>query len=77
MTHSLRAELPRMLDEHRAIRPGTKRLGDVAGAEGDAEAAQLARTLTLHAQSEEELFYPAAVLVGELVLRRMRDGRTP
>jgi hypothetical protein len=33
---------------------------------------KLAVTLTQHALSEEELFYPAAVLVGDLV--RARSG---
>lgn len=67
MTDSLRAELPRMLEEHVAIRAATARLADAARAEGHAEAAQLAAALALHARSEEELFYPAAVLVGDLV----------
>ena len=67
MTDSLRAELPRMLEEHKAIHAATLRLGQVARAEGDAAATRLADELALHAQSEEELFYPAAVLVGEVV----------
>lgn len=71
MTDSLRAELPRMLEEHRAIRAATLRLGDVARAEGNADVAELARKLALHAQSEEEMFYPAAVLVGDLVRARI------
>jgi len=72
MTDSLRAELPRMLEEHKVIRAATSRLGDVARAEGNTAAARLAEQLALHAQSEEELFYPAAVLVGDLVRARMR-----
>ena len=72
MNDSLRAELPRMLEEHKAIRAATIRLGDVARAEGNTAVAHLAEQLKLHAQSEEELFYPAAVLVGDLVRARMR-----
>jgi hypothetical protein len=72
MTDSLRAELPRMLEEHEAIRVATIRLGEVARAEGNAEVARLAEQLALHAQSEEDLFYPAAVLVGDLVRARIR-----
>jgi hypothetical protein len=67
MTDSLRAELPRMLQEHVAIHAATARLADAARAEGHAEAAELAATLALHAKGEEEIFYPAAVLVGDLV----------
>lgn len=74
MTDSLRAELPRMLQEHVAIRAATIKLGEVARAEGNASVAGLAEKLALHAQSEEEMFYPAAVLVGDLV--KARAART-
>lgn len=77
MTDSLRAELPRMLEEHRAIRSATLRLGGVARADGNEQVAHLASKLALHAQSEEELFYPAAVLVGDLVRSRMRTTSAP
>ena len=72
MSDTLKKELPRMLEEHKVIRAATSRLGDVARAEGNTAAARLAEQLALHAQSEEELFYPAAVLVGDLVRARMR-----
>ena len=72
MTDSLRAELPRMLEEHKAIHAATKQLGDAARAEKSVAVAHLAEKLALHAQSEEEVFYPAAILVGELVRARAR-----
>ena len=71
MTDSLRAELPRMLKEHVAIRAATLRLGEVARARGDSAVTRLAGKLALHARSEEEMFYPAAVLVGDLVRARV------
>ena len=74
MTDALRAELPRMLEEHAAIRAATMRLADVALAEGDVAVVRLAEKLALHALSEEELFYPAAVLVGDLVRARASLG---
>lgn len=70
MTDSLRAELPRMLEEHRAIRAATLRLGQAARTAGNAPVERLAEKLALHARSEEEIFYPAAVLVGDLVRAR-------
>lgn len=76
MTDALRAELPRMLDEHRAIRAATQRMAEVARAEGNADVEHLAVKLALHAQGEEELFYPAAILVGELVRARSVASRT-
>ena len=71
MTDSLRAELPRMLEEHVAIHAATARLGEVAREEGNTGVARLAEKLAMHAQGEEELFYPAAVLVGDLVRARL------
>jgi hypothetical protein len=76
MTDALRAELPRMLQEHVAIRAATMRLGEVARAEGNAPVAQLAEQLALHAKSEEEMFYPAAVLVGEIIRARAESRRS-
>ena len=70
MTDSLRAELPHMMAEHVAIRAATKRLERVAGGVGNTRAVRLARQLALHARNEEELLYPMAVLVGELVRLR-------
>lgn len=71
LTDSLKAELPRMLEEHVAIHAATTRLGEVARAEGNAAVAHLAEKLALHARGEEEVFYPAAILVGDLVRGRM------
>ena len=77
MTDALRAELPRMLSEHKAIRTATVRLGETAKAAGNAAVKDLAETLKAHAQSEEEIFYPAALLVGEFVRARSGTGTNP
>lgn len=74
MTDSLRAELPRMLQEHVAIHAATAKLGEVARAERNAPVERLAEQLALHAKGEEEMFYPAAVLVGDLVRARGKAG---
>lgn len=71
MTDSLEAELPKMLKEHEAIHAATTRLGEVARAAGNASVAHLADKLALHARGEEEVFYPAAILVGALVRARV------
>ena len=70
MTDSLRREMPQMLREHVAIRAATQRLGQAARAEGQSVAARLSEKLALHARSEEEVLYPAAILVGDLVRAR-------
>ena len=72
LTDSLRAELPRMLQEHQAIAAATARLAKAAAAAHNTSVARFADALALHARSEEEMFYPAALLVGELV--RARTG---
>ena len=71
MTDSLERELPRMLQEHRSIAAAVEKLRSAALAAGSEQWVRFAQQLTLHAQSEEEVYYPAAVLVGR-VLRR--DG---
>jgi hypothetical protein len=71
MTDSLAEELPRMLDEHRAIGDAIDELARAAAMESNAEAAALARQLHFHARTEEEILYPAAILVGEVVRARL------
>ncbi|HEX6309527.1 MAG TPA: hypothetical protein VFZ69_15120 [Longimicrobiales bacterium] len=70
MTDSLRAELPGMLEEHVRIEAAARKLEHVAREHGDAEVEELARELQLHARTEQEVTYPAAVLVGTLLRRR-------
>lgn len=67
MTDALRAELPRMLEEHKAIRAAVEQLGAAARAEHATKFERLAEQLALHAQTEEEVLYPAAILVGDLI----------
>jgi hypothetical protein len=67
LTETLKAELPQMLAEHRAIVAALDALSEAARRDGSAEALAFAQKLRLHAQTEEELLYPAAILVGEYV----------
>lgn len=71
MTDALRRELPQMLREHAEIGSAAQRLERVAGEEQNLEVQEMARKLQLHAKSEEEVFYPATILVGELVRARL------
>jgi len=70
MTDQLRRELPRMLEEHTQIRAAVHKLREAAAAQGNAEVSRLAEALALHARTEEEVLYPAAVLVGDLIRAR-------
>lgn len=70
MTDALRSELPRMLEEHKKIRAAVEKLRLAARAEKATKYEQLAEDLALHAQTEEEVLYPAALVVGELLRAR-------
>lgn len=65
MTDRLKAELPHMLEEHKAIVAMLKTLIEVAKEEKQMEYAHFAEKLMLHAQMEEEVLYPTAILIGE------------
>lgn len=75
MTDALKQELPRMLDEHVQIRAAVEELRAAAEAGHAAAQVLLAAELARHARSEEEVLYPAAVLVGELVRGRLADRK--
>jgi hypothetical protein len=68
----LKTELPQMLQEHQAIVKTLEALSSAARAENKAEALRFADKLKLHAQNEEEVLYPAAILVGEYLTLKMR-----
>ena len=65
MTDMLKAELPRMLDEHQAIIAALKKMIEAAKQEKKMEHITFAEKLMLHAQNEEEVSYPTAILIGE------------
>lgn len=73
MTDALRAELPQMLEEHKAIRAAVEKLRLAARAEHATRYEHLAEQLALHAQTEEEVLYPAAVLVGDILRVRFQN----
>jgi Hemerythrin HHE cation binding domain len=65
MTNRLKADLNHMLLEHKEIIENLKNLTQAARSEGKDEFVRFAEKLTLHAQTEEEVLYPASILVGE------------
>ncbi|MGE0333901.1 MAG: hypothetical protein AB7Q76_01310 [Gammaproteobacteria bacterium] len=64
LTDKLETELPGMLAEHKEIVAALRHLVVAAGAEKKPEHARFAEKLMLHARTEEEVLYPAAVLIG-------------
>lgn len=71
LTDKLKAEMPHMLEEHKGIVAALKMLAAVAQREGKPQYAEFAKKLMLHAKNEEEVLYPAALLVGEIVRARL------
>lgn len=67
-------ELPQMLAEHRQVVLALERLQAAAIEAGQPQHAQFAEKLKLHAQTEEEVLYPAAILVGRALERLRVEG---
>jgi hypothetical protein len=73
MTDTLETELPHMLEQHGAIVSALERLASAAGEEGNLDAARFAEELIRHARTEEEVLYPAAILVGRYLKIKLRN----
>lgn len=71
MTDKLKRELNLMLHEHKAVIAALHQLMEVAENNRKPEVAHLAEKLKLHAQMEEEVLYPAAILIGEYLKLKM------
>jgi len=67
MTDKLKTALPEMLAEHKQIVTALEVLVQHATAEHHPEVAEFAEKLMLHAQTEEEVSYPTAILIGEFL----------
>lgn len=71
MTDKLEAELPHMLAEHKAIVAALTKLVEAAKAEHRQEVVAFAERLMLHAQAEEQVSYPATLLIGRYVKSKL------
>ncbi|HZN25838.1 MAG TPA: hemerythrin domain-containing protein [Burkholderiales bacterium] len=80
LTRRLKAELPLMVLEHKDIVAALERFRARAQEAGRADYERFAEALMLHAQTEEEVLYPAAELVGqylEIKLGTSQRAETP
>ncbi|MEW6313266.1 MAG: hypothetical protein AB1513_04350 [Pseudomonadota bacterium] len=66
-----------MIGEHKAIRATVEKLRLAAHTEHATKYGRLTEQLALHAQTEEEALYLAAVLVGDPIRARMQWPHTP
>ena len=67
MTNKLEADLNEMLKEHKEIVAALKPLVTAAKNAKKLEYVSFADKLILHAQTEEQVFYPASLLIGKYV----------
>jgi hypothetical protein len=72
MTRQLEAELPAMLAEHAQIVHALDGLRAAAREAKQPQHERFAEALVLHAQTEELVLYPAAILVGRHVARSLK-----
>jgi hypothetical protein len=72
MADRLKTDLRHMLHEHRAIVIQLHKLMEAAKGERRDEYVHLAERLMLHAQTEEEVLYPTAILIGEYLKLKTR-----
>lgn len=73
LADSLRAELPQMLREHERIAAAARALRDAAARAHMPRYVRFADGLLHHAQMEEQVMYPAALLVGQVVKRQLAE----
>jgi hypothetical protein len=71
----LEGELPTMIEEHREIGAAIEVLVQAAEAANRPEYAELGEEILHHARSEEEVTYPAAVVVGRYLQSRVEGVR--
>jgi hemerythrin superfamily protein len=72
MTDRLKGDLPKMLREHKAVVAALKKLMAAAKREKLPEHARFGEKLMLHAQTEEEVLYPAVILIGEYLKLQLK-----
>jgi len=74
LTDRLERERDGMIDDHKRIVDALKGLLEEARAQDKVEYAEFARHLMRHAEMEEQVLYPAAILVGRYLRLRLAPG---
>ena len=64
MTDKLQADMAKMLSEHKEIAAALSQLRNAASSENKPEGVKFADELAAHALAEEQVTYPAALLIG-------------
>lgn len=74
LTRRLKAELPRLFAEHARIEAALKKLRIAAREAHLPEYEVMAEAMIQHARCEEEVLYPAAIVVGDLIAEHFRHA---
>ena len=73
LSDRLKADMPKMLEEHKGIVEALNALKEAAKTENKKQAISFAEHLLAHAQNEEQVMYPAAILVGEYLKLKLKQ----
>jgi hypothetical protein len=65
MAEHLRSEYAKMLEGHKSLTVALRKLASAAHEEKKTEQAAFSEALIVHAQNEEQVLYPATLLIGE------------
>jgi hypothetical protein len=76
MADRLRREYGKMLKEHKELTEVLHKLAAAAKDEGKPEQAAFAESLILHAQNEEQVLYPATLVIGDYLKLQRASRRT-
>jgi hypothetical protein len=71
LARQLKSLMPQMLEEHIAIVGALQTLADTAHEVDRPDVALLAQKIIMHAQIEEEVLYPAAIVIGEYLATKL------
>jgi hypothetical protein len=71
LADQLKEEMPKMLSEHAAILAAINQLDEAARLEGKKQYQGMAAMMRLHLEEEEQVYYPAALLVGVYLHTRL------
>jgi hypothetical protein len=74
MTDKLKTDLDQMLKEHEEIVAALEKTVADARKERKLEYVRVADRLTRHAQAEEEIYYPAAIVIGEYLKLKLASA---
>jgi len=72
MTERLKKEMPGLIEDHLEIVQRLKHFDDAVKAEKKVEFSKFTEKISTHAQMEEDVLYPASILIGEYLQEKLR-----